>query len=102
MKMNYHKIYTQKGNQTKIESDSDSDPDYLDYLKQTQAKYRKEKNIKKKKIITEFESEECENYFSTSEDEINDIETSHEGNDAENYEKNLEEDIEDDFEDKIW
>ena len=30
-------INTQKGSQTKVESDFDSDPDYSDYLKQTQA-----------------------------------------------------------------
>ena len=94
-------INMQKGSRTKVESDSDSDPDYLDYLKQTQAKNKKKKNTKKPKIINEFESEESENYFSTSEDEINDIETSHEGNDGENYEENLEENFEDDLEDNF-
>ena len=90
----------QKGSRTKVESDSDSDPDYLDYLKQTQAKDKK-KNTKKQKNINGFESEESENYFSTSEDEINDIETSHERNDEENDEENLEENFEDDFEDNF-
>ena len=74
----------QKRSRTKVESDSDSDPDYLDYLKQTQAKNKKKKNAKKPRNINEFESEESENYFSTSKDEINDIETSYEGNDEEN------------------
>ena len=69
----------QKGSRTKVELDSNSDSDYLDYLKQTQAKNKKE-NAKKPKNINGFESEESENYFPTSEDEINDIETSHEGN----------------------
>ena len=55
------------------------------------------KNAKKPKNINGFESEESENYFSTSEDEINDIETSHEGNHGENYEENLEESFEEDF-----
>ena len=87
----------QKESRTKVESDSDSDPDYLNYMKQTQAKIKK-KNAKKPKSINGFESEESENYFSTSEDEINDIETSHEENDGENYEENLEENFEDDLE----
>ena len=90
-----------KESRTKVESDSDSDPDYLDYLKQTQAKNIKKKNAKKPKNINEFESEESEHYFSTSEEEINDIETSHEGNDGENYEENLEENFEDDLEDNF-
>ena len=41
-------INMQKGSRTKVESDSNSDPDYLDYLKQTQAKNKK-KNAKKPK-----------------------------------------------------
>ena len=40
----------QKGSRTKVESDSDSDLDYSDYLKQTQAKNKK-KNAKKPKIL---------------------------------------------------
>ena len=36
------KINMQKGSRTKVESDSDSDPDYLDYLKQTQKQKEKE------------------------------------------------------------
>ena len=43
----------QKGSRTKVESDSDSDADHLDYLKQTQAKNKK-KNAKKPKNINEF------------------------------------------------
>ena len=44
----------------------------------------------KQKNITELQSEEGENHFLTSEDEISDIETYHGGNDKENYEENLE------------
>ena len=91
-------INMQKGSRTKVESDSDFDPDYLDYLKQTQAKNEKKKNAKKLKNINEFENE---NYFSTSEEEINDIETPYEENDGENYEENLEENFEDDLEDNF-
>ena len=90
-------INVQKESLTKVESDSDSYPDYLDYLKQTQAENKK-KNAKRPKNINGFESEESENYFSTSEDEINDIETSHEENHGENYEENFEENFEEDFE----
>ena len=93
-------INMQKESRTKEESDSDTHPDYLDHLKQSQAKNKK-KNAKKPKNINGFESEKSENYFSTSEDEINDIETSHEGNDGENYEENLEENFEDDFEENF-
>ena len=35
-------INMQKGSRTKVESDSDSDPDYLDYFKQTQEKQKEE------------------------------------------------------------
>ena len=59
-------------------------------------KYEK-KNNKKPKNINELESEGSENYFSTSEDEINDIETTHEENYGENYEENLEENFKDNF-----
>ena len=51
-------INMQKGSGTKVESDSDSGPDYLDYLRQTQAKNKKKKNATKPKNINEFESEE--------------------------------------------
>ena len=65
-------INMQKGSRTKVESDSDSDPDsdpeYLDYLKEIQAK---------------------KNYFSTSEDEVIDIEPE----DEENCEKSFIEEI---------
>ena len=56
-------IYAQKSSRTKVDSDSVYDPDYSDYLEQTQAKNRKKKNIKKPKIITELQSEERENYL---------------------------------------
>ena len=46
------------------------------------SKKQKKKNAKKPKNINEFESEESENYFSISEDEINDIETSYEENET--------------------
>ena len=47
----------QKGSQTKVQSDSDSnpdsdpesDPEYLDYLKEIQAKNKRNKNGKKPK-----------------------------------------------------
>ena len=94
-------INLQKGNRTKVESDSDSDLDYSDFSKQTQVKNKKKKNAKKPKNINGFESERSENYFSTLGDEINDIETSHEGNDVENYEECLEENFEDDLEDNF-
>ena len=93
-------INMQKESRIKVESDSDSDPDYLDYLKQTQTKNKK-KNAKKPKNINGFKSEESENYFSTSQDKIDDIETSHEESDGENYEENLEENFEDDLEDNM-
>ena len=93
-------INMQKGSRTKVESDSDSDVDYSDHLKQTQAKNRKKKNAKKPTNINGFESEESENYLSTPEDEINDIETSHERND-ENYEAKLEENFEDNLEENF-
>ena len=90
-----------KGSRIKVESDSDSYPDYLNYLKQTQAKNKMKKNAKKPKNINGFESEENESYFPTSEDEINDIETSHEGNDGENYKENFEENFEENFGDNL-
>ena len=58
-------IYTKKRSRTKVESGSDSDPDYSDYLKQTHARSRRKKNSKKRKNITELESEKGKNYFST-------------------------------------
>ena len=97
----WSEICAQKSSQTKVESDSDFDPDYSDYLKQNQAKNRKKKNAKKPKNINELESEESENYFSTSENEMNDTETLHEGNDGENYEENLEENFENNFEESF-
>ena len=44
-------INMQKGSRTKVKSDFDSDPDsdpeYLDYLKEIQAKNKRNKNVKK-------------------------------------------------------
>ena len=39
----------QKERRTKVESDSESDPNYLDYLQQTQAKNQKEECQEAKK-----------------------------------------------------
>ena len=68
----------QKGSRTKVKSDSDSDPDsdpeYLDYLKEIQAKNKINKNGNKPKQFIIPQEEESENYFSTSEDEVIDIE----------------------------
>ena len=93
-------IYAQKSSRTKVESDSNWS--WLFRLFETNSsKKEKKKNTKKPRNITEFESEESENYFSTSEDEINDIETSHEGNDGENYEENFEQYFEENIEDNL-
>ena len=70
-------------------------------MKQTQARKRRKKNAKKPRNINELESEESDNYFSISEDEINDIETTREGNYGENCEENLEENFEDNFEGNV-
>ena len=77
----------QKGSRTKVESDSDSDTDYLDYLKQTQARSRRKKNAKKAKNINDLENEEIDNYFSTSEDEVIDIKNEYEVIDIETEDK---------------
>ena len=42
-------IYAQKSSRTKVESDSDSDPDYSDYLKKSKAKNRKKECQEAKK-----------------------------------------------------
>ena len=57
----------------------------------TKARNREKKNSKKPKNITEPECKESENHYSTSEDEINDIKTTHEGNYVGNYKENFEE-----------
>ena len=71
-------INMQKGTRTKVKSDSDSDPDsdpeYLDYLKEIQAKNKRNKNGEKPKQFINPQEEESENYFSTSEDEVIDME----------------------------
>ena len=72
----------QKGSRTKVGSDSDSDPasdpesdpEYLDYLKEIQAKNKRNKNGKKPKQFIIPQEEKSENYFSTSEDEVIDME----------------------------
>ena len=53
----------QRRSQTKLESRSDSDPDYLDYLKQTEERNRKVKNAKKPKEITKPESKKSKIIF---------------------------------------
>ena len=74
----------QKGSRTKVESDSDSDPDtdpeYLDYLKEIQVKNERNKNCKKPKQFIIPQEEKSENYFSTSEDEVIDMEPEDEEN----------------------
>ena len=59
------------------------------------------KNAKKPKNFNELKSEESDSYFLILENEINDIETSHEGNYEENYEENLEENFEQNFEENV-
>ena len=70
-------IYTKKPSQIELGFDSDSDPDsnpeYFDNLTEIQAKNKREKNGKRQK-------EESGDYFSTSEDEVIDIETEDEKN----------------------
>ena len=86
--MNFRK-HTKKPNQIKLGSDSDSDPDsdpeYLDYLKEIQAKNKREKNGKKPKQFIIPLEEESENYFSTFEDEVIDIEPEDEENSENSY-----------------
>ena len=94
-------IHAQKSSRTKVESDSDSDPDNSYYLKQTPAKNRKKKNAKKPKNSDELESEESDRYFATPEDEINDTETKHEENYGVNYKANFEQNFEENFEDNL-
>ena len=71
-------INMEKGSRTKVKSDSDtvsdSDPKYLDYLKEIQAKNKRNKNDKKPKQFIIPQEEKSENSFSTSEDEVIDIE----------------------------
>ena len=63
-----------------FDSDSDSDLEHLDYLKEIQTKNKGKKNSKKPKQFIIPEDEESENYFSTSEDEVIDIEPKDEEN----------------------
>ena len=51
----------------------DSDPEYLDYLKEIQAKNKREKNGKKPKQFIMPQKEESGDYLSTPEDEVIDI-----------------------------
>ena len=52
----------------------------MDYLKEIQAKNKRQKNVKKPKQFIIPQEEESENYFSTSEDEVIDIEPKDEEN----------------------
>ena len=70
--------------QVELGSASDSDPEYLDYLKEIQAKYKRQKNGKKSKQFIIPQEEGSKNYFSTSDDEVIDIELKNEEN-SENY-----------------
>ena len=70
----------QKGSRTKVETDSDSDPEYLDYSKEIQAKNKRNRNGKKPKQFIIPQEEESKNYFSTSEDDAIDIEPEDEEN----------------------
>ena len=81
-------INMQKESRAKVKSDSDSDsdsdpesdPEYLDYLKEIQAKNKRNKNGKKPKQFIIPQEQESENYFSTSEDEVIHIKTEDEEN----------------------
>ena len=55
----------QKGSRTKVESDSDSDPDYLDYLKQTQA--RKKRMPGSQKILMDLKAKKVKIIFQPQE-----------------------------------
>ena len=61
-----------------LRSDSDSDLEYFDYLKERQAK--REKNGKKPERFIIPQEEESENYSSTSEEEVIDMEPEDEEN----------------------
>ena len=69
-----------KQEQIKNSNQPDNDPEYLDDLKEIQAKNKRQKNSKKPKQSIIPQEEESENYFSTSEDEVIDIEPENEEN----------------------
>ena len=73
-------IYTKNPSQIELGSDSDSDPEYMDYLKKIQAKSKREKSGRKSKQFIIPLEEESENYFSSSEGEVIDIELEDESN----------------------
>ena len=56
-------IYAQKRNRTKVESDSHSDYDYVDYLKQTRAGSRKRKIPKSRKILLNLQAKKVKIIF---------------------------------------
>ena len=57
------KINMQEGSRTKVESDSNSDPDHLDYLKQTQAKTKRKKMPRSQKILMDLEAKKVKTIF---------------------------------------
>ena len=63
MKIEIPEINMQKGSQTKVESDSDSDPDYLDYLKQTQAKKKRRRMPRSQKILMGLKAQQVKIIF---------------------------------------
>ena len=85
--------------QKRIQQEKDKNLNQIEIKGKLVAK--KKTNAKKPKTINGLKSEESEIYFSTSEDEFNDIETTHKGNCGENYEENLEENFKDDFEENF-
>ena len=74
--------YTKKPSQIELGSDSDSgadsDPEYLDYLNEIQAKNKREKNGKKPEQFIIPQKEGSREYSSTSEDEVIDIKAENE------------------------
>ena len=53
----------QKGSRTKVGSDSDSDADYLDYLKQTQAKTKRKRMPRSQKILMDLKAKKLKIIF---------------------------------------
>ena len=54
----------ENGNRTKVESDSDADPDYSDHLKQTQAKNKKKRSMPRiQKILMNLKAKKVQIIF---------------------------------------
>ena len=90
-------IYTKNPSQVELGSDSDFDPEYLDYLKKILVKNKRQKNGKRPKQFIIPQEEESENYVSTFEDKVIDIEPVNE----ENFENSENTCIEEIFENEI-